>query len=67
MPEGGSMTGDVACLLIVLAAVAVVGVILFLARNQGGEIRGGVGHGDLDVDPHTGVPYGAMDDDMGSW
>ena len=64
------MTGDVTCLLIVLAAVAVVGVILFLARNQGGQIRSGgsgIGHGDLDVDPHTGVPYGAMDGEMDNW
>jgi hypothetical protein len=60
------MAGDLACLMIVVAAVAVIAVVLFLAWMQGGDVRGGGGsdHSDLDVDPHTGVPYGAMDSEM---
>lgn len=63
------MAGDLACLMIVLAAVAVIGVVLFLAWMQGEDARDGGGsqHGDREVDPDTGVPYGAMDDEMDGW
>jgi hypothetical protein len=63
------MAGDLACLMIVMAAVAVVGVVLFLAWIQVEDVRDGSGSedGDLEVDPDTGVPYGAMDDEMDGW
>jgi hypothetical protein len=62
------VAGDVACLIIVLAAVAGIGVVLFLAWIQGRETScGGSNQSDLDVDPYTAVPYGAMDDQMDDW
>ncbi len=63
--------GDVVCLSIVLAAVATIGAVLFLVwiQGQGKETIGSeaTGNRDLDVDPYTGVPYGAMDDQMDDW
>jgi hypothetical protein len=63
--------GDLACLIIVLAAAAITGAVLLLLwiQGQGKESTGSRGSGprDLDADPYTGVPYGAMDDQMDDW
>jgi hypothetical protein len=58
-----------ACLMIILAPVAVVAVALLLAWMQSGKTSGASGshHGDPNVDPYTGVPYAAMDDEMDEW
>lgn len=60
--------GDVACLIMVLVAMAAIGVVLSLVwiQTHGRKSMGSGGnsHRDLDVDPYTGVPYGAMDDQM---
>jgi hypothetical protein len=60
---------DVACLISILAPVAIVAVALFLAWMQSGKTSGASGsyHGDPNVDPYTGVPYGAMDDETDDW